>query len=119
MCTRDEANWNMRKGILVPEFQLRSMAQTRAASKALRLAYGWIAVLAGYSATPFEEMTGDEYTGQPQQRPTTAQAQNIKQCPKCSKPMKLIPAGTSKKTGKSYSSFWACEDRDCKGSAKA
>lgn len=60
MCTRDEDNWNRRGSKLVPEFQLRSMAQTRAASKALRMAYGWIAVLAGYSATPAEEMVGDE-----------------------------------------------------------
>lgn len=91
MCTRDEPNWNNRKGTPVPEFQLRSMAQTRAASKALRMAYGWIAVLAGYSATPMEEMTGDEYGKQeeaqapkmsPSRQAQAAQAPG-ETCPKC------------------------------------
>jgi hypothetical protein len=36
---------------------LRSMAQTRAVSKALGQALRWIVVLAGYSGTPAEEMT--------------------------------------------------------------
>ena len=34
----------------------KSMAQTRAASKAFRMKYSWVAVLAGYEATPAEEM---------------------------------------------------------------
>ena len=41
----------------VPDFQRRSMAITRATGKAFRLAYSWIMVLAGYAATPAEEMT--------------------------------------------------------------
>lgn len=53
MCTRDERNWKDRD-----EFMLRSMAQTRAAAKALRNAYGWVAELAGMKATPAEEMDG-------------------------------------------------------------
>lgn len=40
----------------VPLFQLRSMAQTRAASKVCRLNYSWIAVLGGYAPTPAEEI---------------------------------------------------------------
>lgn len=40
----------------VPLFQLRSMAQTRAQSKALRNALAWVVVLAGYRPTPAEEM---------------------------------------------------------------
>lgn len=40
----------------VPLFQLRSMAQTRAASKALRNALAWVVVLAGYRPTPAEEL---------------------------------------------------------------
>ena len=40
----------------VPQFQLRSMAQTRAGAKALRNALGWVVVLAGYKPTPAEEM---------------------------------------------------------------
>jgi len=44
--------------VAVPLFQLRSMAQTRACAKALRLAVGWVVVLAGYKATPSEELDG-------------------------------------------------------------
>lgn len=40
----------------VPQFQLRSMAQTRAGAKALRNALAWVVVLAGYRPTPAEEL---------------------------------------------------------------
>lgn len=53
-CMKDERNWNGK-----PDFQLRSMAQTRAMAKALRSIYGFVAVLAGVEATPAEEMNGD------------------------------------------------------------
>jgi hypothetical protein len=52
-CMNDEINWKNK-----PMFQLRSMAQTRAASKALRNRFGFVAVLAGVEATPAEEMEG-------------------------------------------------------------
>jgi hypothetical protein len=55
MCLNDEGNWKNK-----PLFQLKSMAQTRACSKALRNVFAWVAVLAGYEATPAEEMTGEE-----------------------------------------------------------
>lgn len=41
------------------EFAVASMAQTRATAKAFRLALGWIMKLAGYEATPTEEVGGD------------------------------------------------------------
>ncbi len=44
----------------VPTFQLRSMAQTRACAKALRNVLGWVAVMAGYSATPAEELSASQ-----------------------------------------------------------
>jgi hypothetical protein len=50
-CTADEPHWRGR-----PPFQLRSMAQTRAAVKALRQALAWVVVLAGYEPTPAEEV---------------------------------------------------------------
>ena len=53
MCTRDEKNWASRD-----EFALRSMAQTRACAKALRNYLAWVAVLAGFRATPAEEVDG-------------------------------------------------------------
>lgn len=51
--------------VAVPLFQLRSMAQTRACAKALRNALAWVVVLAGYKATPAEELDGmtDKETG--------------------------------------------------------
>lgn len=53
MCLNDENNWKAK-----PLFQLKSMAQTRACSKALRNVLAWVAVLAGYKPTPAEEMDG-------------------------------------------------------------
>ena len=53
MCMRDEQNWRNK-----PLYALRSMAQTRTAGKAMRSVFSWVAVLAGYSATPLEEMDG-------------------------------------------------------------
>lgn len=42
----------------VPMFQLRSMAQTRAASKVLSNVFRWVVQLAGYRGTPAEEIDG-------------------------------------------------------------
>jgi len=56
-CLRDEFNWATK-----PEFQLKSMAQTRAAAKGLRNVLAWVAVLAGYKPTPAEEVAGEETT---------------------------------------------------------
>lgn len=50
-CMYAERNWASRD-----DFALRSMAQTRATSKALRMPLGFVVTLAGYSATPAEEM---------------------------------------------------------------
>ena len=38
------------------EYAIASMAQTRAIGKAYRNAFGWLMKLAGYEATPAEEM---------------------------------------------------------------
>ena len=57
MCLRSERAWSKRD-----EFALRSMAQTRASGKALRLALGYIVTLAGWEALPAEEIT-DEMRG--------------------------------------------------------
>ena len=55
-CLVDEKNWGSK-----PEFQLKSMAQTRACSKALRNIFGWVVVLAGFKATPAEELNDRDY----------------------------------------------------------
>src|SRR5262249_19610449 len=52
---KERRPWGVEK---VPTFQLRSMAQTRAASKAFRLALSSVVVLADYAPTPAEEMPG-------------------------------------------------------------
>lgn len=51
MCMKDEPNWRNK-----PQYAIRSMSQTRAGGKAFRSVFAWVAVLAGYSATPAEEM---------------------------------------------------------------
>lgn len=50
-CSREEENW-MRSS----DSAVKGMAQTRACSRALRQALGFIVGMAGYSATPQEEM---------------------------------------------------------------
>lgn len=58
MCTRRERTWKTRD-----DYAIRSMAQTRAVSKALRHPLGFVMTLAGYEATPEAEMpdeTGHE-----------------------------------------------------------
>ena len=52
----------------VPLFQLKSMAQTRACAKALRNVLAWVVVLAGYKATPAEELNGQTHE-EPQKPP--------------------------------------------------
>ena len=53
-CTRSENMWKSRD-----EYALRSMAQTRATSKALRQPLGFVMQLAGFDPTPAEEMPRD------------------------------------------------------------
>lgn len=53
-CMRDEANWKSK-----PIYQLASMAQTRAMSKALSNKFRFVAIVAGYEGTPAEEMNNE------------------------------------------------------------
>lgn len=53
ICGMDEKTWAGR-----PNYARRSMAITRATGKAYRLGFSWIMTLAGYEATPAEEMDG-------------------------------------------------------------
>jgi hypothetical protein len=56
MCTPKEDRWEN-----ADEYAIRSMAATRATSKALRLPLGFIMELAGFDATPAEEIPADEH----------------------------------------------------------
>jgi hypothetical protein len=49
MCTRRESKWAK-----ADDYAIRSMSQTRALAKALRMPLGFIVELAGYAATPAE-----------------------------------------------------------------
>jgi hypothetical protein len=67
-CTRTENMWKSRE-----DFALRSMSQTRATAKSLRSLLGFIMVLAGYQATPAEEMISevdDSRKAKPSRPPT-------------------------------------------------
>jgi hypothetical protein len=64
-CLRSESLWRSRD-----DYALRSMAQTRATSKALRQPLGFVMSLAGFEATPAEEMPTDEPTRSPASLPS-------------------------------------------------
>lgn len=93
--SRDEKNWKDKD-----EFQLRSMAQTRAGAKALRMAFSWVVVLAGYNPTPAEEIIG------------TSVEEEIKAVEDIEFPGETCPeckiGSMVKKTGK-YGDFMACD----------
>lgn len=72
MCTRDERRWAK-----ADDYAIRSMAQTRTAAKALRNAFGWVAELAGYSATPAEEMPYDKKEPMLPFKPSTADGRKV------------------------------------------
>ena len=65
-CLRGEKNWANRD-----DFALRSMAQTRATAKCLRMPLGFVMTLAGYEATPAEEMTQETRQAVPQRAAST------------------------------------------------
>ena len=58
MCSRDEGHWKDSD-----EYAIRSMAQTRATSRALASVLRLVVSLAGFSGTPAEEMGGRGYSG--------------------------------------------------------
>jgi len=56
-CLKEEARW-----ATAEDYAVRSMAQTRATVKALRMPLGFIVALRGYATTPAEEMDGVDLT---------------------------------------------------------
>jgi hypothetical protein len=72
-CMRDETQWKDK-----PSFQLASMAQTRAGSKACSNNLRWVVVLVGFKGTPAEEMESMERVSPPvsAQRPPLTRAAN-------------------------------------------
>jgi len=127
ICSRDEPRWAQ-----ASENAVLSMAQTRATSKACRLALSFIVVLAGYQPTPAEEVEDLDGAGarapaprrgpapaRPAQKPEAAGAGGEeplsifgKTCPACGGPAKWYASGIDKR-GKPYEAFGACLDREC------
>lgn len=68
-CLKTERNWSNRD-----DFAVRSMAQTRATAKALRMPLGFIMTLAGYEATPSEEMLHENGAGEDHRNKKPTQA---------------------------------------------
>ena len=60
MCLRSERRWGR-----ADEYAVRSMAQTRACAKALRMRVGFIVTLAGFEPTPAEEMPDEPVRAAP------------------------------------------------------
>jgi hypothetical protein len=72
-CSRDERLWKERD-----DFALRSMAQTRATAKALRIPLGFVIAMAGYEATPAEEMPAHAAAAAPARPPGAPSSPNLK-----------------------------------------
>lgn len=74
-CLRDEANWRDSD-----DYAVRSMAQTRATSKALAGPLRFVITLAGFSGTPAEEMHGvrGQSPGRPSGKPSESQQKYLR-----------------------------------------
>lgn len=68
----DEPNWKSK-----PKYARRSMAITRATSKAYRTCFSWIIALAGYKTCPAEEMDGIDVTPAPKPKKQKAKTKEI------------------------------------------
>ena len=76
MCTTKERRWGS-----ADTYAVRSMAQTRAVSKALRMPLGFIMHLAGYDATPAEEIPTEQPQGGEREASTGKREQPAKTHP--------------------------------------
>lgn len=123
-CTRDEAQWSFqpvnkwgKKLTARDDYALRSMAQTRATSKALRLPLGFIMVLAGYDATPADEMPDKGESGAVAGDSTRLEKQSAAptlsgeegpyggdgfHCPECGAEIKQYESASAKYPGRLY-----------------
>ena len=99
LCSSLEKNWKGKD-----EFQISSMAQTRATGKAARLSFSWIINLAGYETTPAEEMEG---------------IKPAKEQPTYSMPSEVEPEGTAQEPDDAPNGgFVPTEIKEAKGTNK-
>lgn len=93
-CMNDEKTWATR-----PLHTLKSMAQTRAVSKAYRQILSWVMVMAGYQPTPYEEVQDLVNTNQtPQPKTNDSEFETIH----CDKHNCDVVAKISAKNNKPY-----------------
>ncbi len=74
MCLRSEQRWAK-----ADEYAIRSMAQTRATSRALKGPLGFVMKLAGFESTPAEEMMAEMKTPAPKKDKAAAMRTRIKE----------------------------------------
>jgi hypothetical protein len=84
-CGSDEPTWANR-----PRYARRSMAITRATSKACRIAFSWVMALAGYEVTPAEEMDGVEV--EPRRAEPTRKPPAVKPAPRAARAEPAVEA---------------------------
>lgn len=95
------------------EYAILSMAQTRAIGKAYRNLVGWVMKLAGYEATPSEEMhkVGQEPVSQEVKEPVVGEQKGIScQYPKCQN--KIISAAAVEYSKKRFNKVICKEHQD-------
>lgn len=104
-CRRSESNWKDRDS-----YAIRSMASTRAVSKVCRIALSSVMVMAGFSATPAEEM--DSVGGG--ERGGGATTASDPHCPACMAINGEI-VGLYQNDNKP---FWRCKNKQCAGTTE-
>lgn len=110
------------------EYAINSMAQTRATGKAFRIAFSWIMAMAGYEATPAEEIPRDgfennaptpppannrpaqEPTYHPVNEPPAPSAKPWQKWDKPATPNQARPAQPARPAQSSASNFFICSD---------
>ena len=108
-CRTAESNWNNRDS-----YAVRSMAETRAVSKVCRIALSSVMVMAGFAATPAEEMSSAFAGAQSGNRAKKPASPDNPHCPACyAVNNELVAVQQFDKKP-----FWRCERRgdECAGS---
>lgn len=101
ICSTAEPTWSNRA-----EYAIRSMALTRATSKAYRLGLSFLPVLAGLEPTPAEEMPSDG--GAP-----GGSGPSGPPCPECAEPTWDNTDDPKAAVNGGKRPNWKCADRDC------
>jgi hypothetical protein len=107
-CRFSESNWKNSDS-----YAVRSMATTRAVSKVCRIALSSVMVMAGFAATPSEEMSGGGFSGSGSSVDTPASPDDP-HCPACLAVNGEL-VGVSEHNSKPY---WRCSNKPDKCAGK-